>query len=100
MSRAASPAMRGQGPETAPFRLAPGRWLPLPARRAAWPGRRRLVEMALPAVGVALGGLGWWAAAAWLVPASSFLARFAPDRALASLIDLVATGALWPHLVT
>lgn len=72
---------------------------PLPPERAARRGRR-LLDVALPAAGLAVGVAVWWAAAAWLVPPASFLARFAPDKALAALASLVATGELWPHLVT
>jgi len=92
--------MRARSSATEPFRLTPASRPPLSAGGAARPGRRRLLDVALPALGVALGALVWWAAVAWLVPASSFLARFAPDKALAALAHLLATGALWPHLAT
>ncbi len=56
--------------------------------------------------GAAIGALGivlfvglWWASLALLVPETSFLARFAPDRTVQALSNLVVTGQLWPHLV-
>ncbi len=72
----------------------------LPAGAGAVRLERRLLDVALPAVGVGLAVAVWWAVAAWLAPASSFLARFAPDGALAALVHLVTTGELWPHLAT
>jgi NitT/TauT family transport system permease protein len=71
----------------------------LPGDGAARRGQR-LLNASLPVVGIVLGAAVWWAAAAWLVSPSSFLARFAPDEALAALTHLLATGQLWPHLVT
>lgn len=65
------------------------------ARRGRW-----LLDIALPTAGVAMVVAVWWAAGTWLVPSASFLARFAPDKALTALARLVATGELWPHLIT
>lgn len=42
----------------------------------------------------------WWASTTLLVPRTSFLSRFAPDKAAAALAHLLATGQLWPHLLT
>jgi NitT/TauT family transport system permease protein len=60
---------------------------------------RRLLRVALPLTGVALAIGLWWAWTALLVPPSSFLARFAPDRTLTALIRLLGSGELWPHVL-
>lgn len=59
-----------------------------------------LRTLVLPAAGL-LVALGlWWAGTHLLVPAGSFLARFAPEGAFTALGRLVSTGQLWPHLLT
>jgi NitT/TauT family transport system permease protein len=73
---------------------------PAPEPGATSGGTRRPPHPALPALGATLVLTTWWAVATWIVPASSFLARFAPDDALAALHRLVASGELWPHLAT
>lgn len=35
-----------------------------------------------------------------LVPSTSFLARFAPDKTFVALVNLLASGQLWPHVFT
>ncbi len=59
-----------------------------------------LVHLALPGAGVALVVALWWASTTLLVPPYSFLARFSPDKAVVALVRLLATGELWPHLLT
>jgi NitT/TauT family transport system permease protein len=57
-------------------------------------------DLVLAAAGVLLVLALWWAATALLVPPSSFLARFAPDRTAVALLHLLGTGQLWPHVLT
>jgi NitT/TauT family transport system permease protein len=80
---------------------------PLQGRRraAAAPGsgdspRRAIQQIALPLAGLVIVLVLWWLATKVLVPPYAFLARFAPDRAFAALVRLLATGQLWPHLIT
>lgn len=58
-----------------------------------------LLDRAVPLIGVTLFILLWIVAAHLLVPSTSFLSRFAPDRTLAALYDLVVSGQVWPHLL-
>ncbi len=59
-----------------------------------------LRDLALPVAGILVVVALWWAGTTLLVPPSSFLARFAPDKTAAALVRLLATGQLWPHLFT
>ncbi|MGQ0608727.1 MAG: ABC transporter permease [Chloroflexota bacterium] len=61
--------------------------------------RRLVLEAGLGVLGLA-GFVGlWWAAIALLVPADSFLARFAPFDAFASVGGLLSSGQLVEHIV-
>lgn len=70
-------------------------------RLRRWPAwfRPRLVAVALPAAGVLVFITVWWLSIALLVPETSFLSRFGPNRTFTALLDLIATGQLWPHLL-
>ncbi len=67
----------------------------LPPRRGPHPP-----DLLLQVTGIAIALALWWACTALLIPPTSFLARFAPDKALAALLHLLAGGQLWPHLLT
>ena len=96
----ASPANRASRadpvgrPHAAPRRVSPQG----PRRPALARLRRAAFRLALPAAGLLAAVALWWVGTASLVPPHSFLARFAPDKALAALVHLLATGQLWPHL--
>src|SRR5205823_1034277 len=59
-----------------------------------------LRDLALPLAGVLVVVALWWASTTLLVPRTSFLVRFAPDKTAVALLRLLATGQLWPHLLT
>jgi len=84
-----------QGAATAPQPVTAGR-----PEEEARPAGRAALDWALPAAGIGLAVLLWWMATTLLVPPSSFLARFAPDKAVVALVRLLLTGELWPHLIT
>lgn len=84
--------------ETSQRRLEP---VTVQAGQREWPrARPAWLELALPIAGIWLVFVLWWASIALLVPPTSFLARFGPEKALAALVHLLATGQLWPHLFT
>ena len=60
--------------------------------------RRHAVQTSLALLGVATFVALWWAAIALLVPADSFLARFAPADAFGSLAQLLSSGQLTGHI--
>ena len=60
--------------------------------------RRFATEAALGVLGLAGFVALWWASIALLVPADSFLARFAPADAFGSLGQLLASGQLAGHI--
>lgn len=60
--------------------------------------RRLAAEAALGVLGLAGFVTLWWASIALLVPADSFLARFAPHEAFISLGDLLSSGQLSGHI--
>ncbi|MGI4813820.1 MAG: ABC transporter permease [Janthinobacterium lividum] len=62
-------------------------------RRGAWLGRT-----GLGLAGIAGIVLLWWLVIAWLAPADSMLARFAPMRALQALPALVMDDRLFTHI--
>ncbi|MCL6650587.1 MAG: ABC transporter permease [Chloroflexi bacterium] len=57
-----------------------------------------MTAVGLPLAGIALFVVLWWVATKLLVPPSSFLARFAPDRTATALWTLTTSGVLWPHI--
>lgn len=63
------------------------------------PLQRRLTTIALPVCGLLLFILLWWIATTFLTPPTSFLARFAPDRAAVALAGLITGGEIWLHLL-
>jgi NitT/TauT family transport system permease protein len=65
---------------------------------AEW-SRRRLIDFAVPLSGIAVFLALWWVGTVLLVSPTSFIARFAPDRTFAALVDLVLGGQLWPHVI-
>ena len=54
----------------------------------------------LPWVGLALAVVVWWIGAQLLVLRTPIAASFAPWPALQALARLLASGELWPHVVT
>ncbi|MGH2355742.1 MAG: ABC transporter permease [Chloroflexota bacterium] len=71
---------------------------PAPARGASWGVMAR--NLALPAIGVLVVVALWWASTTLLVPPTSFLARFAPDKSAVALVRLLTSGEIWPHVLT
>ncbi len=61
--------------------------------------RQSLFDAAAPVVGIIGLVALWWASIALLVPDSGFLSRFAPERTFSSLIHLLTSGQIWPHLI-
>ncbi len=60
--------------------------------------RRLAAEAAVGVLGLAGFVALWWASIVLLVPADSFLARFAPADAFGSLAQLLASGQLTGHI--
>ena len=54
----------------------------------------------LPWVGLALAVVVWWIGAQLLILRTPIAASFAPWPALQALARLLASGELWPHVVT
>ena len=56
-------------------------------------------DATLPFVGLAIVGVSWWLATDVVAAPGSFASRFAPGPAFRALGELVASGALWPHVL-
>lgn len=63
--------------------------------RHAW-----VLGAVLPVVGLAGLYVAWWAMVAFGASPGGFLARFAPDAAVAALFRIATTGELWVHVGT
>jgi len=56
-------------------------------------------RMALPFLGIAVGLSLWWAATTPSFHPDSVLTAFAPEGCFSALVDLLANGAIFPHVI-